>query len=337
MYYDYDKNYTLFNAKNQADTKYNYNDLIGIISNNTFLSIAIYWDLKGNVRGDEFIQAELPIPTIFIDTGRYYILAYTLLDKPNTKEAQQMYLDLQKRFCKTIINNSTAFKVIPLKQGTAKYIMLQNLDKIILSNNKYGMRYLSNISSLESLEAEKENSIKFEKEKFDKLLQTAQTQKEIKILEKLSDDAIFDTLRELAYRFYSANSYITEEVLYKLGLSAGVPEKTKKGRVLEYKSRAIVEWINKNYNSKKNFVDYKRKTKNDKELEMTRRENMIKLNEKKFNEARKKIMNMITGMFADEYKKKDGSFNIMKLSKDLKMSRTTITKHLKLLKEEGII
>ena len=336
MYYDYDKNYTLFNAKNQADTKYNYNDLIGIISNNTFLSIAIYWDLKGNVRGDEFIQAELPIPTIFIDTGRYYILAYTLLDKPNTKEAQQMYLDLQKRFCKTIINNSTAFKVIPLKQGTAKYIMLQNLDKIILSNNKYGMRYLSNISSLESLEAEKENSIKFEKEKFDKLLQTAQTQKEIKILEKLSDDAIFDTLRELAYRFYSANGYITEEVLYQLGLSAGVPEKTKKGKVLKYKSKAIVEWINKNYNSKKNFTEYKRKL-TDKEYLMTRQEISKKNAQKKFNEARKKVANMVTGMFAGEYKKKDGSWNVSKIAKETNLSRPTITKHLKILKEEGII
>jgi len=326
--YNYDKNY-IINTANLSKSQ--------LIQNNSFLAVAIYFDLKNNVRGDEFIQAELPIPTIFINTGRYYIIAYALLDKPNTKQAKEMFDDLQKRFCKTIINNSTAFKVMPLKQNTLKYIMLQNLDKLVISPNRYGMRYLANIQSLESLETEKKENIKFDKKKFDKLIQIAQTPQEIKILEKLSDDAIFDTLRELAYRFYSANNYITEEVLYQLGLSAGVPEKTKKGKVLEYKSKAIVKWINKNYNSKKNFTKYKRKTKNNKELLMTRQENIKKIHENKKETTKKKILNLITGMFADEYKKKNGTINIMKLSKDLKMSRTTITKHLKLLKEEGIV
>jgi len=331
MYYDYDKNYTLFNAKNQARVKHNYNDLIGIISNNTFLAVAVYWDLKGNVRGDEFIQAELPIPTIFIDTGRYYILAYALLDKPNTKEAKEMFVDLQKRLCKTIINNSTAFKVMPLKQGTAKYIMLQNLNKIIISNNKYGMRYLANIRDLESLSEEKED-IKFEKEKFDKLLQTATNQQEIKILEKLSDDAIFDTLRELAYRFYSANGYINEEILYQLGLSANIPEKTKKGKVLEYKSKAIVEWINKNYTSKKNFTEYKRKTKNDKELEMTRKQHITKINKLRAIDKKKKVEQAVESLkFLQE------KITIRKVAEFAKVSKSTAEKYLKELKEQGII
>jgi len=329
--YNYDKNYSIYNAKTQLQL-----NIINVIKYNSFLAVAVYWDLKNNVMGDEFIQAELPIPTIFIDAGRYYILAYALLDKPNTQQAKDMYIDIQLRLCKTIINNSTAFKVIPLKHGTAKYIMLQNQEKIILSNNKYGMRYLANIQSLESLSEEKE-TITYDKEKFDKLLQTATDPREIKTLEKMSDDAIFDTLRELAYRFYSVNNYINEDVLYQLGLSANVPEKTNKGKVLEYKSRAIVDWINKNYNSKKNFTTYKRKTKTQKELEMTRVENIKKIHENKKENTRKKILNLLTGMFADEYKKKDNSYNVSKIAKDTNLSRPTIIKHLKILKEEKII
>jgi len=331
MYFNYDKNYTLFSLKNQTDVKHNHTDLINIISNNTFLSVAVYWDLKGNVHGDEFIQAELPIPTIFIDTGRYYILAYTLLDKPNTPNAKEMLADLQKRLCKTIINNSTAFKVIPLKIGTAKYIILQNLDKIILSNNKYGMRYLANIQSLESLETEKKENIKFEKEKFDKLIQTAQSPQEIKILEKLSDDAIFDTLRELAYRFYSANNYITEEVLYQLGLSAGVPEKTKKGKVLEYKSKAIVKWINKNYNSKRNFTKYNRKLTKE-AYEMTRKQHITNINKLRAINKKKKVEQAVESLkFLQE------KITIRKVADFAKVSKSTAEKYIKELREQGII
>jgi len=39
---------------------------------------------------------------------------------------------------------------------------------------------------------------------------------------------------------------------------------------------------------------------------------------------RKIILNTITGIFSDEYKKKNGTWNISKLVKDLKMSKNTI-------------
>ena len=40
---------------------------------------------------------------------------------------------------------------------------------------------------------------------------------------------------------------------------------------------------------------------------------------------------------ADEYKKANGTWNVTKLSKATKLSRPTITNHLKELKDEGLI
>ena len=379
IFYNYDKNYTLFNTKNQGDTKYNYNDLIAIISNNTFLSVAVYYDLNAQVMGGEFFQADLPTPSLIFSIGRYYILSYAITGKPETQEAKEFFKELQERICLTITQNSTAFKTKPINAGFDKHLMIEYLKEakhtndVIYSNNKYGMRYLSKFCvSLPPKDKEAEflafcyvtglddfnkfSDIKEKKrKKVDNKDIVKETKKDIDFYEhlvknifkkittldktqKILDDYYFDVLRHIAYSYFAYNKTIDTDTLYQLGLEAGVPEKTDKGKILKYKSEAIVKWIEKHFTAKNiNNWEYKRKTKNDKELEMTRKENMIKLNEKKFNEARKKIMNMITGMFANEYKKKNGTWNIMKLSKDLKMSRTTITKHLKLLKEEGII
>jgi DNA-binding phage protein len=67
---------------------------------------------------------------------------------------------------------------------------------------------------------------------------------------------------------------------------------------------------------------------------MTRRERALANNKKRYDEAHKTILSLATGMFADNYKKKDGSFNINKLAKDSGYSRKTIYKH---LKDEGLL
>ena len=66
---------------------------------------------------------------------------------------------------------------------------------------------------------------------------------------------------------------------------------------------------------------------------MTRTARAKKNAQIKKQKSRKKLLNLIQGMFADEYKKSDGSWNIYKLAKDTKMSRNTIKKHLKEIKE----
>lgn len=65
-----------------------------------------------------------------------------------------------------------------------------------------------------------------------------------------------------------------------------------------------------------------------KELYMTRAEHAKKIHTKLANDTRKKVLNIITGMFADEYKKADGSWNVSKIAKDSNTSRNTVMKYL---------
>ena len=98
------------------------------------------------------------------------------------------------------------------------------------------------------------------------------------------------------------------------------------------KAKNIAKWVFENYTGKK-----ARKTHNNKELIVTRRERALLNSKERYNKVHKKISNLITGIFADEYKKSNGSWNISKLAKDVGCSRNTIYKHLQHLQKEGII
>jgi transcriptional regulator of acetoin/glycerol metabolism len=51
--------------------------------------------------------------------------------------------------------------------------------------------------------------------------------------------------------------------------------------------------------------------------------------QKKYEKAKKDIISLITGLYKEEYKKKDGSWNINKIAKDTGYTRPTVYKHLK--------
>lgn len=61
----------------------------------------------------------------------------------------------------------------------------------------------------------------------------------------------------------------------------------------------------------------------------TRSEHMIKLNEKRASENYKKVVNIITGLFNDEYKKKSGAWHIGKIADELGLNRDTVSKYIK--------
>lgn len=71
-----------------------------------------------------------------------------------------------------------------------------------------------------------------------------------------------------------------------------------------------------------------------KELDMTRVERAKTNSIKREKEAKEKVQNAITGLMADSmFKKKNGTWNIVKIAEYLKMGRATVTKHLKALSE----
>lgn len=75
---------------------------------------------------------------------------------------------------------------------------------------------------------------------------------------------------------------------------------------------------------------YKRKFKDgDQGLKMTRQER-AKLNTKAREEkAKAKVINAITGLMNETYKKKNGSWNISKIAEDTNLDRRTVTKYIK--------
>ena len=68
---------------------------------------------------------------------------------------------------------------------------------------------------------------------------------------------------------------------------------------------------------------------------MTRKERALANAKKMAEESRRKIVNATTGMFANEYKKRDGKWNISKLAKELNMSRPTVMKYIKEIEIES--
>jgi hypothetical protein len=67
----------------------------------------------------------------------------------------------------------------------------------------------------------------------------------------------------------------------------------------------------------------------------TRLEHINKVNAKRKNDTRRKILNCTKGMFADDYKKKSGAWHLGKISKETGLSTKTISNFLKEYQDEN--
>lgn len=69
------------------------------------------------------------------------------------------------------------------------------------------------------------------------------------------------------------------------------------------------------------------------EIKMTRQERARKNATARAEKAKKTVINAITGLYADEYKKKNGKWHYGKIAKDMKLDRDTVAKYVKLFDE----
>lgn len=156
-----------------------------------------------------------------------------------------------------------------------------------------------------------------------------------------------DSLGGKDYCFWAIKLY-TEDLIREFGEGTPVPTHLvedwaytqfsdhKKGiSTVRAKCRSVWHW-----NDKRDWVlpkyARKRKTKDDEELLMTRREVALKNTENRQVEAQAKVINAITGLMANVYKKKNGKWHIGLISDALNMSRTTVSKYIKRY-EDGLI
>ena len=154
-----------------------------------------------------------------------------------------------------------------------------------------------------------------------------------------------DNLGGKDYCFWAIKLY-TEDLIRQFGEGTPIPSHMiedwayiqfsdhKKGKsTVRAKCRSIWNWYDlKNWELPK--YTRQRKTKNDKELLMTRQERALKNSEKRQEDARNKILNATTGLMSNIYKKKSGSWHIGKIAEDTNLSSKTVSKH---LKEMGLL
>ncbi len=65
-----------------------------------------------------------------------------------------------------------------------------------------------------------------------------------------------------------------------------------------------------------------------KELSKKQTKHLDKVHSEKYKKIHAQILQCTQGLYVDDYKKEDGSWNIYKISKDTKISRQTVRKHL---------
>ena len=142
-----------------------------------------------------------------------------------------------------------------------------------------------------------------------------------------SNDMVFWCLKIHAEYIIGIKGVITYQELLEYSIYHFKDHK-KGVSTLKSKCRGIVNYyINNNYSLSRYVKKYNTKEEKEK-LKMTRKQNMVKINKKKSEETQKKIDHFMSGMFIEEYKKPNGSWNKTLICKELGISRPTLDKYI---------
>ncbi len=102
-------------------------------------------------------------------------------------------------------------------------------------------------------------------------------------------------------------------------------ERSKDKSTLKAKCRGIWNW----YNELDWIIPARQNKLTAEELKMTRSENAKLVAKNKTEKNRKTIINCITGLYAEELKKKNGKWHLAKIADRLSMTRETVSKYIK--------
>ena len=110
----------------------------------------------------------------------------------------------------------------------------------------------------------------------------------------------------------------------------------KKGKsTIQAKCRSVWNWYDvHSWELPKSYIKRYNTPQEIKELKMTRKERALSNSKLIQEKSKRKVINTITGLYADEYKKVNGTWHIGKISKQLGMARNTVSKYLKQWEEE---
>ena len=251
--------------------------------------------------GNEFLEYKLPFPNVLKHINKGYFIGWQINGYPGTQEAREYFNDIIARFLITFKDYYP--EKLDFKPKLDKYTHID-------FKNSYELQQFQNLKSIpikKHVQKRAENVNTIDQTFWSIKYYTEELIREMGFVP-------YEMLEEFAYRhFYH-----------------------KEKSTLRAKCRSIWNWY-----YKRDWTipqTRERKTQSEEELFMTRQERAKKNAELKFNRARASIVGLLkNNLLAPTYIKKDGSYNVTQIAKDLKMSRTTIIKHLKEIQKEGFI
>ena len=292
------------------------------LKNKEFFFIFFY--LAGG-KGDEWIELYLPLPNVIIyPKGKNGVfIGYFIEGFFRTEKNRRFLKDIIKRFEKTFLKLShigyiERIKHPPILDYQADYRL--QLDVI------YSLKDFSSI--LESLE--------YELSKKEENIENLKIAKAIGE-RKITDDALFDYMRFIAYDFVKTNGKeaLTKEYLEQIGeLGNEILGKTKEQSTIRAKAKAIYNWIMENYQVRKELESNKKYIRklSDEEYEMQKKEIALKNSKMRAEQTKAKVYKAI-----QELKKKGEKATVRKVKELANVSMNSATKYLKQAKEEGLI
>ena len=283
----------------------------------------LYIELHGN--GTEWLEIGLPIPSLYVKTRFGAYVGWMIEGFFATERNLAFLRDVFERIRRTFALHGAQVRILPYKPNIA------HLTNATLTDNVYNLRddIAPHLESIPSKETETE-----------KVLAT------LTAFGQNTEDALFDAIRFAVYDFVRANSksaltpqYVEEIARIKYEIIGS----SKGWSTAKAKAKNIYRWVKENFREKAgvnnwNYTPkFKGNPEKEKELLMTRRERALENAKKIKEEKRRIILSIVKGMFAEDYRKKDGTWNISKLARELKMDPKTVRKHLRELKEEGLL
>ena len=257
----------------------------------------IFFYIAG-ARGDEFIELDLPIPNLIIypKNKNGVFIGYFIEGYFGTEKARNFLEDIIKRFEKTFLKLSHIGYIERIKHPP---IIDENTNCHFQMEVIYSLKDFSTI--LDSLDYQ----ISKKKEQIENL-RVAKALGE----RKITDDVLFDYMRFIAYDFVKTNGKeaLTREYLEQIGeIGNEILGKTKESSTIRAKAKAIYNWIMENYRVRKELGNvcnwnYVRKTKNNEELLMTKKEIAKKNSEKIANITKEKVYKTIQKLKQKEEK-----------------------------------
>jgi len=283
----------------------------------------IFFFLSG-AKGDEWMELYLPIPNVLIyPKGKNGVfIGYFVEGFFATQNNKKFLQDIIKRFEKTFLKLSNIGYV---ERITHPPILDNKVDFRLQIDKIYSLKDFSRVlDSLDNYISKKQEQIQN--------LKIAKAIGE----RKITDDALFDYMRFIAYDFVKMNGKeaLTREYLEKIGeLGNEVLGKTKEPSTIRAKAKSIYNWIMEKFNpgSGVNNWNYKRKL-SDEEYEMTRKEIALRNSKMRAKKTKEKVYKAI-----EELRKKGETISIKNIIKISDVGYNSAQKYLRQAREEGLI